>query len=357
LILQSDIPNTLSDIRALSLLVLKDNRLLTAEAGKVLSDMLATNTVLKVLDLSSNNWKDKWGDWVGNGPGFAKELAVGISENEALTTLDISENNLGALFEHDLPDGWVKISRDNDNRSPWIFKHSDGRSQGKHPNVKPYGIIAIANAIPDMGAILSVNLLKNNIGVELASQAEDLVSILKDHPTLKSLCGNKGNETELDMSGKMRGATDAMMLVPEIIDNRALTMLDISKNRLGGFNTGYNRDGSGYGMFTATPEGPKVIADAIKDMGALSKLIFGGDGYYRGGWVIPEPATLELGMTEADLSNKGLDAAGAMIVAAWISHRDKGALIKLDISNNYIGAEQKGGLQCICMASGIKLAE
>ena len=67
------------------MLVLKNNRLLTAEAGKVLSDMLATNTVLKVLDLSSNNWKERFcGDLMGDGPGFAKELAVGISGNGAL---------------------------------------------------------------------------------------------------------------------------------------------------------------------------------------------------------------------------------------------------------------------------------
>jgi hypothetical protein len=32
-----------------------------------------------------------------------------------------------------------------------------------------------------------------------------------------------------------------------------------------------------------------------------------------------------------------------------------GALIKLDISNNGIGAEQEGGLQRICVASGIEL--
>jgi hypothetical protein len=49
------------------------------------------------------------------------------------------------------------------------------------------------------------------------------VSILKDHPTLKSLCGNTGNEVELDMSGKMYGAADAIMLVPEITDNGALS--------------------------------------------------------------------------------------------------------------------------------------
>jgi hypothetical protein len=51
------------------------------------------------------------------------------------------------------------------------------------------------------------------------------VDILNKHPTLKSLCGNMGNETELDMSGKMDGAGDATMLVPEIIGNQALSKL------------------------------------------------------------------------------------------------------------------------------------
>jgi hypothetical protein len=81
------------------LLVLKNNRLLTAEAGKVLSDMLATNTVLKILDLSSNNWEkyDTYGKLMGNGPGFAKELAVGISDNGALSSLNLADNGLGEI--------------------------------------------------------------------------------------------------------------------------------------------------------------------------------------------------------------------------------------------------------------------
>jgi hypothetical protein len=72
---------------ALSMLSLKDNRLLTAEAGKILSHMVATNTVLKELDLSSNNWKDRIGALPGDGPGFAQELAVGIRDNGVLTKL------------------------------------------------------------------------------------------------------------------------------------------------------------------------------------------------------------------------------------------------------------------------------
>jgi hypothetical protein len=87
-----------------------------------------------------------------------------------------------------------------------------------------------------------VNLLKNGIGVE---QARALVIILKEHSTLKSLCGNNGDETELNMSGKMNGAEDAIMLAAEIIDNGALTSLNVSSNNL------YAR-------------GARVVADAIK---------------------------------------------------------------------------------------------
>jgi hypothetical protein len=47
-----------------------------------------------------------------------------------------------------------------------------------------------------------------------------------------------------------------------------------------------------------------------------------------------EPATLEVGMTEADFSNKNLGIRGAIIISAWITHKDKGALTVLDISAN-----------------------
>ena len=44
-------------------------------------------------------------------------------------------------------------------------------------------------------------------------------------------------------------------------------------------------------------------------------------------------------MTEADLSNKNLGAGSTIIVGAWISHKDNGALVKLDISKNNICIE------------------
>jgi hypothetical protein len=142
-----------------------------------------------------------------------------------------------------------------------------------------------------MGALSSVNLLGNYIGYK---QAQALASILKEHPTLKSLCGNKGDETELDMSGKGLGASGAIMLAPEITDN-----------------------------------------------GTLSKLIFGGDCYLGekdGERIFPEPAMLKMGMTEADFSNKNLGAGGAIIIAAWLTHKDKGALFSRNLSRHNIDA-------------------
>jgi hypothetical protein len=58
-----------------------------------------------------------------------------------------------------------------------------------------------------------------------------------------------------------------------------------------------------------------LIANDISDMGALSKIIFGGDEHYISGQgtITPESATLEVGMTEADFSSKYLGVGGAII--------------------------------------------
>jgi hypothetical protein len=94
-----------------------------------------------------------------------------------------------------------------------------------------------------MRAISSVNLLQNRIGI---NQAKALASILKEHPTLKSLCGNSGEETELlDMSGKEIGAEGAITLATEIAGNGTMTSLNLSSNDL-------------------NAEGVKIVADTIK---------------------------------------------------------------------------------------------
>ena len=74
----------------------------------------------------------------------------------------------------------------------------------------------------------SLNILKNNIGAE---QAQALIKI-KQENKLITLCGLKGDETELHLSGKMSGAADALMLAEDIKDNGAMSILNVSDNSL-----------------------------------------------------------------------------------------------------------------------------
>ena len=87
--------------------------------------------------------------------------------------------------------------------------------------------VVLADELHAKGALVSVNILNNRIGTE---QAQSLATILKEHATLMSLCGNNGNETELDLSGKNIGSDGAILLAPEIVANGALTSLNISAN-------------------------------------------------------------------------------------------------------------------------------
>jgi hypothetical protein len=140
------------------------------------------------------------------------------------------------------------------------------------------------------------------------------------------------------------------MLVPEIIDNGAISSLNLSNTGLVGEKRcklkkaqprwWNERDHGLYGEeddnYDTIPDMAGVIAFAngIKDMRALSTLIFGdppdmpeeeseSDSEEEGAkkW---EPAVLEVGMTEADFSSKSLGVGAAIIISAWISHKIRG---------------------------------
>jgi hypothetical protein len=94
------VANTISGMGTLYKLILKDNRLATAEAGEALGEALKGNTVLKELDISGNYWDDTaYGLGKGDGPGFAKGMSKWLSGNGVLTSLDISDNTIGAYHD------------------------------------------------------------------------------------------------------------------------------------------------------------------------------------------------------------------------------------------------------------------
>jgi hypothetical protein len=178
------------------------------------------------------------------------------------------------------------------------------------------GIIAIADVIPGMGAMTSLHIGMNHIPEK---EMTEIIALAMGTASMELLCE-----------------------VP--IKDKSLTELDVSSKSLG-------------------TEGALVVAEYLRDNGALSKLIFGGDMYRislltnNHEEVIPEPAILEVGMTEADFSNKNLGAGGATIISAWITHKDKGALSSLNLASNAMLSKESGKALADVLKSNSVLTE
>jgi Leucine-rich repeat (LRR) protein len=103
--------------------------------------------------------------------------------------------------------------------------------------------------------------------------------------------------------------------------------------------------------------GVTALTDAISGNGALSKLdasdnIMFGRKDKAGITAWADALKANTSITELNLAKNDINANDTKILAPAIS--DNEALIELDISNNRIGAEQKRGLQRICVAGGIE---
>lgn len=312
-----ELANGIRANRVLTKLDICGNKMATKETGKALSDALAANSILRELNVSNNNWHE--GIWMGHrgdGPGFVQELAIGLGINEALTRLDVSSNKMitnetGKALGRALAQ----------NKTLTVLDLSSNMWERRHyyPTCAEGDGFArdIALGLHANETLVSVNLLYNRIGVDQACQ---LATTLEKHPTLTSLCGNMGDETDLDMSGgsidlRMKGG-DVIMLAPEIVANRSITRLNLSDNDLSDTRAGkalgnmlaanavlQELDLSGCSMYNAesvhafvvglrankaltslniadnwlTEDGAKHVADAIKVHVTMSRLIFGHD--------------------------------------------------------------------------------
>jgi hypothetical protein len=160
------------------------------------------------------------------------------------------------------------------------YEHTDGTEQKEDPGSKPEGIIALAN-------------------------------ILKEHATLKSLCGNSGNETELDMSGNKIGVAGAIMLAPEIIDNGAMTSLNLANNSI----VAESKD--------IKVENSFKQGDVVDCEGVQCPVTYACSHYYRvtklhGIIAIANAIPDMRAMTSLNLASNNLMAEGAKIVAEAI---------------------------------------
>jgi Leucine-rich repeat (LRR) protein len=284
----------------LTSLNVSSNSIKGAEAGKALGNALAANTVLKQLDLSKNY----------SGAEFANEFAVGLRANGALEVLNISNNNMGELV---LYEGWAKGEGWNENlRAYTWYKHTDGREQEEYPGGKPEGVTAIANAIPTMGAMMSLNISNNN------------------------LCAGGGK-----------------VLAEALKGNQVMTGLNISSNYLGRKKPWINDvQGNGPDM-----SGVIAISNAIPTMGALTSLDISNNKLARGK-LLSEPSYVYFDERPWGSKDKHYesDMTGFIVIALADAIKNNGALVKLDISGNGIAhGDALQRLTEFCGTAGIEL--
>jgi hypothetical protein len=132
---------------------------LCVEGAKVLAAALKGNQVMTELNVAGNDMDLIPGGRRGEMSGIVA-LADVISGMGALSVLNLAKNKLGELV---IPEGWTEDYDSDEDEE--VYRHTDGREQKDKPG-NPEGIIAVANAIPDMGAMTSLNLASNHLGVE-----------------------------------------------------------------------------------------------------------------------------------------------------------------------------------------------
>jgi hypothetical protein len=240
---------------------MRQNNIHGAEAGKAFSDMLAQNTVLKELDLSS---QQVGGYGHALDAAFAKEFAVGISDNGALTSLHVGRNNIP---EKEMREIMVITMRMDSIKILCEIPFKDKTLteldvSGK--NLGTEGALVVAGYLDGNRALTSIDISNNDIGQTVCPEGWAHVNMMN---------GSGDYHFKHSADGKTQ------IQAPEGV----------------------------------TYPGVVALANGIKNNGAISQFTFSGDTLYNS-----KPVTMETSMVEADFSGKVLGVSGAIMVGAFL---------------------------------------
>ena len=331
------------------------NTMYGAEAGMAMGRALALSTGLTELDLSDLS-KHEWSSRARrDNPTifakrvFAKRIANGLSANKALTSVNILNNNIGTEQANEL----IAIMASKSSLKTLCgFIGDETELDLSKKRLSAGCAVLVANEVKNSRSLVSANLLDNNLDI---AHAQHLATILKEHETLKSLCGNKGDETELNMNGKNLGADGAIMLAPEMIANLVLVKCNLSRNKLGDYGTMTIAEAL-KGNHTLTELnlsqnfietlGALEMAKAIPTMSALTNLNMSKNGIGRH-MVLPEGWTVKNRISgdmviychtdgREQYEHPGEPKAARAIADAIIAH---GSLKTFDVSDNELDSD------------------
>ena len=290
---------------ALTELSLAQNKL-EEEGTKAICEALEQNTTLKELDISGGYEGD-----IGGSAG-AKHVAKMLGVNGALTSLDLSNNQLCGLNHY-------------------------GRG-----TYTAEGITAIADALLVNSTLTKLSLAQNKLE-EAGTKA--ICEALEQNMTLKELDIRR----EFWIGSNTGGSAGAKHVAKMVRVNGGLTSIDLSGNKLSGIWT--DSYGNQRGAFTA--EGITAIADALRVNGALTVTnLLGNQLDAESAKMLAEVAKqkgislcgIQRDQTTADFSNQNLKPPDAILLASDLLQADvTGGLTSLNLSSNELCGLHKDG--------------
>jgi hypothetical protein len=300
--------DVISDMRAMTSLHVGQNNIPEKEMKEIIVDAMNKESMKMLCEVPIKDKTLTELDVSGLSLGSEGALVVAeyLRDNGAMTSINLANNNIGAIV---MSDGWKYDQTTNE-----YWKNVDGTEQVSKYLPEccgPLGVIAVANAIKDMRALSVANVMGNSIGKE---QLAKLQEITCSKPNLVSLCGIADDATEADLSGHGMDADDAAILASELLDKGALLTLILSKNGI------------------IQREVGTVLAGMLKANTVLTTLDISDCADYTA----------------------GPDGAGfAQELAVGI--KDNWALTKLDISNNIQQGEALQRIADLCNTKGVEL--
>jgi hypothetical protein len=257
----------------------------------------------------------------------AKLIAIELKHTQTLCVLNLTGNRLGANV---LPAGWMDVYKSSYTTGGLPYRHEDGTEQKDRPG-KSEGIIAVVAALKENTTLLSLHVGQNGIPKK---EMKEIMAIATNKESMTILCGVPFKDkaaTELDISEKQLGDEGALVVAQYLDGSRALSIANILGNKIGmkqlamlqelmNFKPGL---ASLCGIEDSTTElnlsdlrldagDATLLASELPSKRALSKLTFVGNGR------VPLPVTMEISMTEADITGKDVGPVGASLVAAFL---------------------------------------
>jgi hypothetical protein len=322
----------------------------TKDAGQVLGEMLKANPVLKELDLSDNCVKSYNG---GDGPGFAQELALGIKDNGAVSiehrikTRNIAKYTVGQhlhKFSKKKINGTVtSVIADSPGATAGRLIITQPKNKGAMTkfdiswnDIRAEGGKALAEGLKDNQVIKELNFSNNRLGYNsnCDTDASGIIAIADVIPGMGALLVFSLKSNNLRAAG-------GKALAEGLKGNQVITELNISNNFLGLYSNG-----------SSDTSGVIALAEAIPGMAALSSLSLSKNGLLtkEAGKVIGDMLKSNSTLKELDLSSNYDYHAGATDGPGFAQElalgiKDNGALKKIDARDNDVDSEGKQALK------------